>query len=239
MTTSTEKQKQESPFASLLINIVIPSLVLMKLSKEEYLGPTLGLVVALAFPLLYGLRDFQSRHKVNFMSVLGLVSILLTGGIGLLQLDRHWIAVKEAAIPALIGIGIIGSLKTRYPLVKKLLYNDQVLHVERVNEALKEKNNEGAFEQLLGKTSLLLAASFFVSATLNYGLAKYILTSDPGTAAFNEELGRMTALSYPVIVLPSMVVLMLALWVLLRGIKKLTGLDMETIFRALSEEKKK
>ncbi len=239
MTTSTEKQKQENPFVSLLINIFIPSLILMKLSKEAYLGPKLGLVVALAFPLLYGLRDFRARHKVNFMSVLGLVSILLTGGIGLLQLDRHWIAVKEAAIPALIGVGIIGSLKTRYPLVKKLLYNDQVLHVERVNEALKEKNNESAFERLLGTTSLLLAASFFVSATLNYGLAKYILTSDPGTAAFNEELGRMTALSYPVIVLPSMVVLMIALFVLLRGIKKLTGLDMETIFRAMSEEKKK
>lgn len=238
MKTSNEKKNQESPFVSLLINIVIPSVVLMKLSKDAYLGPTWGLVVALAFPLFYGLRDFKTRHKVNFVSVLGLVSILLTGGIGLLQLDRHWIAVKEAAVPALIGVAIVGSLRTKYPLVKKLLYNDQVLHVERVNEALKEKNNEPAFERLLGTTSLLLAASFFVSAVLNYGLARYILTSDPGTAAFNEELGRMTALSYPVIVLPSMIVLMLALFVLLRGIKKLTGLDMETIFRALSEEKK-
>lgn len=238
MKTSNEKKNQESPFASLLINIVIPSLVLMKLSKDAYLGPKLGLVVALAFPLFYGLRDFRARHKINFVSVLGLVSILLTGGIGLLQLDRHWIAVKEAAVPALIGVAIVGSLRTKYPLVKKLLYNDQVLHVERVNEALKEKNNEPAFERLLGTTSLLLAASFFVSAVLNYGLAQYILTSEPGTAAFNEELGRMTALSYPVIVLPSMLVLMLALFVLLRGIKKLTGLNMETIFRALSEEKK-
>lgn len=237
MKASSEKN-QENAFVSLLINIIIPSIVLMKLSKDSHLGPQWALVLALAFPLFYGLRDFRTRHKINFVSVLGLVSILLTGGIGLLQLDRHWIAVKEAAVPALIGLAIVGSLRTKYPLVKKLLYNEQVLQVERVNEALKEKNNEPAFERLLRTTSFLLATSFFVSAVLNYGLARYILTSDPGTAAFNEELGRMTALSYPVIVLPSMLVLTLALFVLLRGIKKLTGLEMEMIFRALSEEKK-
>jgi hypothetical protein len=50
--------------------------------------------------------------------VLGLVSILLTGGIGLLQLDTRWLAVKEAAIPGLIGLAVLMSTRTRYPLVK-------------------------------------------------------------------------------------------------------------------------
>jgi L-amino acid N-acyltransferase YncA len=75
-----------------------------------------------------------------------------------------------------------------------------------------------------------LAASFLLSSILNFFLAVFILKSPPGTAEFNAELGKMTALSYPVIVIPSMVVLGLALWKLLSGIKALTGLQLEEIF---------
>ena len=55
------------------------------------------------------------------------------------------------------------------------------------------------------------ASSFFLSSALNYILAKMILVSEPGTTAYTEELGRMTALSYPVIVIPSMILLIAAL----------------------------
>ena len=54
-----------------------------------------------------------------------------------------------------------------------------------------------------------------------------LLKSPPGTAAFNEELGKMTALSYPVIVIPSMIIFALALFYLLRRLSKLTGLSFE------------
>ena len=224
------QEKQENVFVSLLLNIAIPSLILMKFSKPEDLGPTKGLIVALAFPILYGLYDFYDRKKFNFVSLLGFISILLTGGIGLLELSAHWMAVKEAAIPALIGIAVMGSLKTKYPLVRTIFFNDKLIDVNKVNHALESKNNVKNFDQLLTKTSLLLSLSFFLSSILNYGLAKWILVSEPGTPAFNEELGRMTALSYPVIVLPSMVVMMIALWVLMRGIIKLTGLTLEDVF---------
>ena len=51
--------------------------------------------------------------------------------------------------------------------------------------------------------------------------------SEPGTTAYTEELGRMTALSYPVIVIPSMVLLIAALWYLFSQIGKITGEDIE------------
>lgn len=227
----TAAEKKENPLLSLAINIAIPALILMKLSAEGRLGPAKALIVALAFPFTYGLWDFVQKRKFNFISALGLVSILATGSIGLLQLDRQWIAVKEAAVPAIIGIVILGSVRTRFPLVRKFIYNDQILHVDRVHEALVKGGHEAAFEKLLRTTSGLLAASFFLSSVLNYVLARVILQSDPGTPTFNEELGRMTALSYPVIVVPSMVVLAIALWVLLRGIKKLTGLELDEVFK--------
>ena len=65
---------------------------------------------------------------------------------------------------------------------------------------------------------------------MNFGLAIYILKSPPGTEAFNQELGKMTALSFPVIMLPCLVVTGFAIWYLNKGIRNLTGLSSEDIF---------
>lgn len=221
--------KKESLLVNLLVNIVIPTLILTKLSDDQYLGTKLALVVALAFPLGYGLRDFVATHRINVFSALGLISILLTGGISLLQLDPQYIAIKEAAIPGLLGLATLISVKTPYPLVKIFLYNDKVLKIEKVGAALRTHKTEAAMDKILRIASYLVALSFFVSSVLNYVLAKVVLVSPPGTVAFNEELGKMTALSYPVIVVPAMVVMGFTLFYLFRGIHKLTGLPMEEI----------
>ena len=106
-----------SPLIELLVTLVIPSLILMKLSGPENLGAVQALLLALAFPLFWGARDLWRRRKLNLFATLGLVSVLLTGGIGLLQLDTRWLAVKEAAIPGLIGLAVAISALTRYPLI--------------------------------------------------------------------------------------------------------------------------
>ena len=182
---------------------------------------------ALAFPLGYGLRDLLTSRKINFYSGLGIVSIMLTGGIGLLELDAKYMAIKEAAIPGLLGLATVGSLYTRYPLVRTLVYNDTLFDLEKISAGLAFKNTEQAFERTLVVASWMIAGSFFVSSVLNYVLAIVLLKSPPGTAAFNEELGKMTALSYPVIVIPSMIIFALALFYLLRRLSKLTGLSFE------------
>ncbi|MEJ2513925.1 MAG: MFS transporter [Gammaproteobacteria bacterium] len=224
-------QKRENVLVSLGVNIAIPAVILMKFSGPDALGPVWGLVVALAFPLAYGLADFFRRREYNLVSILGVISVLLTGGIGLLELDPKWIAVKEAAIPGIIGLLVLGSLKTRFPIVRNLLYNDRIIRVDAVEKALAENGNGPAFEKTLVVASWMLAASFFLSSVLNFVLAKVLVTSPPGTTQFNEELGRMTALSYPVIVVPSMLIMMAALFYLFRNIRRLTRLDLEDILR--------
>ncbi|RYZ96619.1 MAG: MFS transporter, partial [Moraxellaceae bacterium] len=81
------KPQKENMLVNILMNIVIPTLILTKASGDDYLGATWGLIVALAFPIGYGLKDFIARRKFNFFSALGVVSVLLTGGISLLHLD--------------------------------------------------------------------------------------------------------------------------------------------------------
>ncbi|MGB1334278.1 MAG: VC0807 family protein, partial [Porticoccaceae bacterium] len=88
-------QKQESLLLNLLCNIILPTLILTKLSSDDYLGIKLAIIVALAFPLIYGLHDFITRGKLNFFSGLGVVSVSLTGGISLLEMDAIYIAIKE------------------------------------------------------------------------------------------------------------------------------------------------
>lgn len=219
--------KRENLLVSLLINIVVPTLILTRMSGDDWLGTKWSIVVALAFPLAYGLRELLQTGKVNFFSALGTISILLTGGISLLELPAEYIAIKEAAIPGLLGLATVVSLRTRWPLVKTILYNDRILDTGRISKALVSRGTETAFERCLQHASWMIACSFFLSSALNYILAKVLLQSPPGTQAFNEELGKMTALSYPVIALPATVILMLALIFLFRRIGKLTGLKLE------------
>ncbi|MCC6354223.1 MAG: MFS transporter [Verrucomicrobiae bacterium] len=226
---------RENPWLSLLLNIAVPVAVLNKLSGPERLGPSGALALALVFPLGYGIWDRVRRRQWNLFSMIGLASILLTGGIGLLRLDRMWFAIKEAAIPLVLGAAVVGSLGTRRPLVRTLLLNPSVIDMGAVERALEDRGARDDFEALLVRGSWMVAASFLMSACLNFGLALWVLRSEPGTAQFNQELGRMTALSLPVISLPCLVVTVLALWHMLRGLERVTGLGLDVILRGARE----
>ncbi|WP_354623277.1 VC0807 family protein [Psychromonas sp. MME2] len=165
------------PMVDLLVSIVIPSLILMKLSSEAFLGATGALIAALAFPISWGIFELIKYKKFNFIALLGLISVLLTGGIGLLELDNKWLAIKEAAIPALIGIAVLASTFTPYPLIKTLLFNPDVMDVEKIQKRLADHNCTATFEKRLLKATYMVAGSFVFSATMNYILAKWLVTS--------------------------------------------------------------
>lgn len=239
MSAATAKiEKQENLLINILFNVAAPALILVKLSGETRLGPVWALIVALAFPICYGSYDLIVRRKWNFFSILGFTSVLLTGGLGLMRVDGFWFAVKEATIPAIFGIAVVGSLWTRTPLVRTFLYNDKVIDTRKVHGVLEARSNVAAFERLLVHATWLMAGSFFLSAVLNFALARILLKSPSGTPAFNEELGKMTALSWPVIVVPSMIVTLGALWYLLSGVRRLSGLTLEEIFHPPPEKPK-
>ena len=133
-------QAKSSSLLDLLVTIIVPSVILMKLSDPESLGAINALLVALAFPLSWGARSLLRERRVNPFAALGLVSVLLTGGIGLLQLDTQWLAVKEAAIPGLIGLAVAISAYTRNPLVRVILFSPAHMDVERIKQALDERD---------------------------------------------------------------------------------------------------
>jgi hypothetical protein len=230
--------KAENLLVNLTCNILVPALVLTKFSGERWLGTGLSQMVAMAFPLSYGIYDFVRRRRANFLSIIGFASVLLTCVILRLKIGGLGFAVKEAVVPTVIGAMVLISLRTKRPLVRELLYNDRVINVPKVDAALDERGNRAAFERLLVRSSYLLASSFLLSAALGFTLARFLLRSPAGTEQFNAELGKMHLLSWPVIVLPMLVISMYALWKLLHGIEALTGLDFDAIFHQPPEKKK-
>jgi len=226
------------PLIDLLLSIVIPSIILMKLSGDNEMGASGALIFALAFPIGWGLYELIRFKVTNYIALLGLVSVLLTGSIGLLRLDAEWLAVKEAAIPALLGMAVLISARAGYPLIKTLLYNPKLLNTVRIERILHERGHADVFEGRLLNATYLLGGTFFFSAVMNYLLAKWIVTSPTGSAAFNEELGRLTLMSYPIIAIPSMVMMLAIFYFLWRSIHGLTGLKMEEMLApSLADDK--
>lgn len=230
MTLRQPPPKRENPFINIVCNIVIPTVVLMKFSTDEWLGPLRGLIVALIFPVSYGVYDLITRKKTNFLSILGFVSVLLSGGLALAKVGGMWFAVKEALLPTLIGCAVLLSLRSKTPLVRELLYNESIIDVPRVDAALAERGANGDFEALLRRASIGLALTMLASAPVNFFLALYLLKSPPGTPEFNAELGKMNWLSFVVIALPSMVAMMVIFWKLMTGLTQLSGLTQDEIF---------
>ncbi|MCQ2195510.1 MAG: hypothetical protein MJZ28_11235 [Paludibacteraceae bacterium] len=242
------KEKRENPLVSILFNIIIPVFILTKLAKTgtvslwgvietQGFGPLYGLLIALAFPTIYFIWDYSQRKKTNAISIIGFISILLTGIIGVFEFPSEWIAYKEASVPFLIGSAVLISLKTKYPLIKTLIYNENFMDVEKIDTILKEKKQEEAFNKILTNATYIVAASFLLSTILNFALAKILIKSPTGTEAFTEELGKMTGLSYIVIALPSILVMSVALGYLYKSMQKVTGLPFEKLLSPQLQEK--
>ena len=161
--------------------------------------------------------------------MVGLINIALTGTIGLLELDPKWLAIKEAGVPFALGIAVLISVRLGKPFLEPVIAF--MFDIERIQSALKSPKKQAIFHRKVILSTYMVAVSFFLSSLLNYILAKLLVHSQPGTVEFNQELGRMTALSFPVIALPSTLILIAAIWLLVRHVRELTGLSLEEIIR--------
>ena len=237
MSEKPPQNRRENLLVSMIFNVLVPVVLLKKgddlliavasLSKDDaQLG---AFIIALAFPTVYFVYDWQRRHRANFISILGFVSVLLTGGIGLLQLSHTWFIVKEGGLPLIIGIIILLTVKTRNPLVKVLLYNDAIFNVDLIDQKLEEQNNRRSFNDLTRSCTYLIAASLFLSSIIQFILASYIVTVDPeeNLDLFSDQVGTMTWVSMVVISILTLPITGYALWKLIKGIEALTELKFE------------
>lgn len=195
------------------------------------LGPKYSLAIALLFPLGYGIYDFFRVRKVNFISVLGFVSVLLTGTFGLLELNPLLLAIKEASVPLVIAIFVAISIRMNRNVVSSLFFNEEVFDMQRVYSVLDERGKRQEYDLMFRKASYWVVVSFLLSSILNFTLARIILQSPPGTEAYTAEIGKLTGLSFPVIAVPCTVILVVVMFYIIKKITQMTDIPMEELLK--------
>lgn len=220
--------KQPNPLLDLALTVILPSIVLEKLSKPDSLGPVWALVVAILLPVGYGVYCFTQKRGLNFFSVLGLVAVIVTGGLGLLQLNAVWFAAKEALFPVILGLAFPLSFHFGKPLVKEMLMNPQVVSEPTIHRALDTPEKHHHYSALLHKGSWGMACTMFGSAAANFALAWWLLhDKTPGSEEYTKAIGRQNWLGFIVIGIPLMAVTLALLFWFFRGITRITGLERE------------
>ena len=243
------KNKKENPFLSLLFNIFIPVIILKNGNKwidnlltkyhgEEWAHQSSTIIdissivffVALIFPVIYFIYDLLNRKNINFISILGFINILLTGGIGIfgarLGLSKIWFILKEGMLPMLIGLMLILMSKYRQSSFTNILLNKVLFDIKKIKSYIKDDRQQ-EFENVVRKTGFYLITGFFVSSIIQFILAFLIVKSNPGDPSFSNEVSTMTWVSYIAVLLPTALILGKGFLDFISGIETITGLKKE------------
>ena len=230
-------QKKENVLLSLVFNIILPVLLLQKGSQLDFEGAaTISLFLALSFPLLYGLNDYIRNKNKNLISIMGILNILITGGLALAQLEGQWFALKEAAIPFVIGVFVLISIYIQKPFMKFMIFSTGVFNREILETHLKDLQKGILFQKQLNKSTAYLSLSFFFSSGLNYLLARAIFQPIDKSFAIekqkeilNQQIADMNWMGVLVISVPLLFFLAFIMWDFFKKIKELTGLTFEDL----------
>ena len=230
------KSNPNNSFMHILVNIILPVYILNKGSKWG-LTPTSALFIALALPLCSGVWSIYKNKKMDFISLLGLLNILISGTLSLMALGGIWFAIKEALFPLLIGVFVLFSSFGKSPFFESLFLNPAAFDVDKIQQKITETNKESDFRHLMKKSTQLLSLSFLMSAFLNFFLALKIftplsesLTTEQKQDLLNQQLGQMTMYSLLVILIPSIIFLGAILFYTFKKMTALTGLSTNDLF---------
>lgn len=222
--------KQASPVADLLLTVVLPSAALEWLSVPSRLGPFWALVVASLLPLGFGLYCYVTRSGLNFFSILGLVAVIVTGGLGLLKLDAFWFAMKEVSVPVFLGLAFPLSHRWGRPLIESILLTPQIVNRAAVQKALVTPVQQQSFAALLLRASWGMGCGMMLSAAGNFALALHLLGGkEPGSEAFVKSIGTLNWAGFLVIGIPLFGIMFIVLVWFLRALQRLTGLDRDDL----------
>lgn len=246
------RTRDEHPMANILVNVIIPVLVLSLFSKDSslqdspkpwHIGPLWAMVIALALPTGYGIWFFLKTKQTNFFSLLGLVSVFLTGGLTIYLWNHDGtvkanagilFGIKEALIPFILGVAVWLSHRHATPMIRIFLFNDSIFDIAKIEQRVKDLGADKDYDQVLLGATRLFATSFFLSALMNLGLAQWFFRDfDPSSSKaleeFNSIVGRIMGWGFAVIGIPILVFLFLTLRKLMRGLRKLTGYEDEDL----------
>lgn len=234
---------------NIFLSVLAPVMVLGHCSASGpelwQLGTTWAMCLALSLPLGFGLWTFIQSHRVEPLTLFGLLGTILTGvvtiyantgaGEAIRPDTPWWYAAKEAAIPLLLCGAVMVTARRQDSLLRLLLYSDSLFDIPTIEKEVAEKAQQVAYESLLWRSSLLLGLSLVVSALGNFILSLCFLLpvlDQPAAQQaleYNYAVGRMTWWGYLVIGVPLLITLVFVLRQLITRLEGLTGLDRDRL----------
>ena len=227
--TEGSENAQRETWIELVLNVVAPTIVMVFLSREDRLGPQLALVLGLSFPLMHVVRSRWTSQEISPLSIIAVPSVLLTGGIGLAELDPKWFQVKEAVMPLVLAVFVQASRSTPYAVVDTMIF--RMFDRPKLERVLLENDKQDILEPLMTLLNRAFLAGFLYSAVASYFLAGYLVTSPSGTPEFTSQIGQFTFISFPVVGLPMTAVMGIALNKMMNEIEAATGQQMDDFLR--------
>lgn len=211
------------------INIFIPVAILLGLSSEDRLGAIPALMLAIGIPAVMGMYQLVRERKVEASAILGVISVVLTGIIGLFELSTQLFAFKEAAIPLGFAALLIVSNFTRYPistLLADMVQRRDRVHAELVTDELKQQYR--AHLEAIGR---VWAGIMALSGILKFILSSLVVTSKAGTEQFNHDLAFYELVQLPTTFTLTGVLILSLIWYIVDGTSRITGLQVPEILR--------
>lgn len=248
MEPSTTTKKEENPLINILLNVLAPVLILGKMSNEGHelwhLGPKYAMYAALSLPLIYGIYYFIKNKKVNVFSVVGVLSVLLTGIITIVIWEYPSLrpqapllfGIKEAAQPLLLGSLFLLTHRTKTPLFKTFIFNDAIFNVDKIEKEIEAEGLTSNYQGLLWKSTLFFFFSFVISAVINLGVAFYFLQDLNPEAPnwdkeYNEGIAKIMGWGFLLIGAPLIIISCFIFYYLISGLKKLTHFKLEELLQ--------
>lgn len=214
---------------NLIINVAIPVVVLLTMSAPDRFGPVPALLVAVGIPAVWGIIGLIRTRKLEVSAILGVVSVLATGVIGVFELNTRLFAVKEAAIPLGFAVILLVSNTTRFPIVTLLA--DMVQRRDRVRSAVETNGKQHEYHQHLVKCGTIWAGIMGLSGVLKFILATWLVRATAGTEAFNHQLAQYELWQLPTTFALTGVLILSLICFMGHGTASITGLTPADVLR--------
>ena len=212
-----------------LINIFIPIAILLTLSSENRLGPIPAVLLAVGIPAIWGIYGLARTRKVNFQSLLGVISVLMTGVIAVFELDTGLFPIKEAVIPIGFAIVLLASNRTSYPLVKLLC--DMVQRKEHVEREVRDLDRQQVYRLHIERSGMFWAGIMTLSGIMKFALSSVIINAPAGSEKFNTELALYQLVQIPTTMLITMVLILSLIWYIGKGTGRIIDLPPSEVLR--------
>lgn len=210
--------------------LVVPICVLLLFSDDEELGPAIAFGVAIGSSAATALASCFLRRRVSIRALLSLFAILASAGFVLFQWSQEWFAWKEAALPTASGMLLaVLHILDRSPVTFLL---KRVVNERAIETAIASPVDRIAVRRARGRVSWAIILAMFVSAAVNFSLAKLMVTARPGTAEFNQQVASFNAVDGPVVFGTAGLMIIGATLHYVIAARRTTGIPLATLVRS-------